>query len=433
MSLIVIGVSYRTADLATLEQVVLSASAKEHIANALVGNEHVSELMVLSTCNRTELYAEVGTFHGAVTSISEALAAATAMPLPQLRDHLYVHFEERAVAHLFSVAAGLDSMAIGESQVLGQLRTAMREAQAAGGLGTALTEFVQHALRVGKRAHAETGLDQVSRSLVEHALDVAADRLGSLDQLSALVIGAGSMSGLAAHTLKRAEIGTLHIVNRTMGRGVRLAEATGATAVSWDRLPGLISEADIVISCTGAVGHIVVPQLLGRDGSHARPAVLIDLALPRDVDPACAQLDGVTVLTLDELGARTAAQAPAHDSLRVVQELVTAEVAEFVVLRRAAAVGPTVAALRARAAGVVDTEMNRLTHRLDLDEAQTAAVHQTLHRVAEKILHSPTVRIKQLVGEEPGQGQDYAALMRTLFDLDPHDARVSALPDGDLR
>ncbi|MEO8750167.1 MAG: glutamyl-tRNA reductase [Allobranchiibius sp.] len=433
MSLIVVGVSYRTANLETLERVVLSAAAQEHIAASLAGNEHVSELMVLSTCNRTELYAEVGTFHGAVTSISEALAAATGMPMPQLRDHLYVHFEDRAVAHLFSVAAGLDSMAIGESQVIGQLRTAMRAGQAAGRLGTALTELVQHALRVGKRVHTETALDLVSRSLVEHALDIAADRLGELGQATAVVIGAGSMSGLAAHTLMRADIGTLHIVNRTPERAARLAQATGGIPATWEQLPSLVAQADIVISCTGAAGHIVVPQFLA-EREAASPVVLIDLALPRDVDPSCAQLDAVTVLTLDELGARTALNGPARDSMRVVQDMVTAEVAEFLVHRRAAAVGPTVAALRARAAGVVEREMDRLSGKVELDLTQAAQVRQALHRVAEKILHTPTVRIKQLVGEEqvPGQGQqDYTALMRTLFDLDPHEHRVSALPDGE--
>ena len=434
MSVIVIGISHRTADLATLERVVLNDAQQDRIGRSLVGNEHVSELLVLSTCNRTELYAEVGTFHGAVTSISETLAAVTGMPLPALRDHLYVHFEDRAVAHLFSVAAGLDSMAIGESQILGQLRTSMRAAQDAGRLGSSLSVLVQHALRVGKRVHAETDLDTVSRSLVEQSLGIAQEHLGALSAQSAVIIGAGSMSALAAHTLTRAGVGGLTIINRTPEHGRRLAASTGSTARPWAELADAVAAADIVISCTGAVGHILVPHLLNADGPLARPMVLIDLALPRDIDPSCGQLDGVTLVTLDELGAHATADGPQRDSLRVVQDLVTAEVAEFLVLRRSAAVVPTVSALRVRAADVVDAEMDRLGSRMQLTEAQLAQVRQTLHRVTEKILHTPTVRMKQLAGEE--HGQDYAALLRTLFDLDPHDVRVSQvprLPDGDSR
>lgn len=438
MSVIVIGVSHRTADLETMEHVVLSSVQSRQIADALVSNEHVSEIFVLSTCNRTELYAEVGTFHGAVTSISESLAAVTGLPLPQLRDHLYVHFEDRAVAHLFSVAAGLDSMAIGESQILGQLRSAMRSARDAGHLGPSLSELLQHALRIGKRVHAETDIDTVSRSLVEQALIVAGDRLGPLHSLPAVIIGAGAMSSLAAHTLSRAGLTDVTIVNRTPEHATRLAAATGASTRPWSQLNEAIADADIVLSCTGAVGHIVVPQHVQPADRSGRPVVMVDLALPRDVDPACGALQGVTVVTLDELGVSTASDAPQRDALREVQHLVTAEVAEFLTLRRSAAVVPTVAALRVRAAAVVDAEMERLDSRMDLTEADAAQVRLALHRVTEKILHTPTVRMKQLAGEDQGPGQgnvhDYAALMRTLFDLelDPHEPRVARLPGGDL-
>ncbi len=430
MSLLVIGISHHTADLATLERVVLDPVRQEHLARSLFGDEHVSELLVLSTCNRTELYAEVGTFHGAVTSISEALAGATGVPLPALRDHLYVHFEDRAVAHLFSVAAGLDSMAIGESQILGQLRVAMRSAQDGGRLGSSLSELVQHALRVGKRVHAETDLDTVSRSLVEQALGIAQEQLGALSAQSAVVVGAGSMSGLAAHTLARAGVGRLTVVNRTPERGERLATATGGAARAWADLADAMADADIVLSCTGAVGHVVVPHQLTATGPRTRPVVLIDLALPRDIDPSCADLPGATLVSLSELGARTTSDDVRRAALVAVQELVTAEVAEFLVLRRSAAVVPTVAALRSRAAGVVQSELDRLSARLELDDTQRDQVRLALHRVAEKILHTPTVRMKQLAGQD--HGQDYTALMQTLFDLDPHEQRVSQLPQGEV-
>ncbi len=432
MSVIVVGVSHRTADLATMERVVLSSVQSAQLTHSLAGHEHLSEMFVVSTCNRTELYAEVGTFHGAVTSISESLAAITGLPLPQLRGHLYVHFEDRAVAHLFSVAAGLDSMAIGESQILGQLRSSMRAAQNAGLLGPSLSELLQHALRVGKRVHSETDIDMVSRSLVQHALAVARERLGDLPSRRAVVIGAGSMSALAAHTLARAGLRNITIVNRTPEHAARLAAATGGNPRPWSQLDEAIAGADIVFSCTGAVGHIVVPQLVTPQQRSGRPVVLIDLALPRDVDPACGDLEGVSLVTLDELGPGAATDEPQRNALLDVQHLVTAEVAEFLTLRRSASVVPTVAALRMRAAAVVDVEMERLDARIELTEADVAQVRLALHRVAEKILHTPTVRMKQLAGEDQGRGQDYAALMRMLFDLEvnPHEQRVSQLPEG---
>ncbi|TWE06903.1 glutamyl-tRNA reductase [Rudaeicoccus suwonensis] len=433
MSLIVIGISHRTCDVDLLERAVLSPEQVHELAQALDTNEHVGEAVVLSTCNRIEVYAEVGTFHGAVTSITESFAAATRIPVHELRDHLYVHFEDRAVAHVFHVAAGLDSMAVGESQILGQLRSALSLAQEGAHLGPALSALLQQALRVGKRVHAETDIDTVSRSLVERSLLQAQAVLGDLGHQQALVIGAGAMSGLSAHTLARAGVGGLTVINRTAAKAQRLAEATAGVARGWDELADAVTGADIIVSCTGAVGHVLDAATVT---SSDRARVLIDLALPRDIDPALAALPGITLLSLEDLGAVSAADADERAQVRAVEDLVTAEVAEFLVGRRAAAVAPTVAALRARAADVVALELGRLGQRIDLSEADAAQVQMTIHRVVEKILHTPTVRIKQLAGEEQG-GQDYAALLRTLFDLDPHQTRVAAIPtlppDGGVR
>jgi glutamyl-tRNA reductase len=438
MSLVVIGLSHRSAPLALLESLSVGNAASALDAAVRAG-ESIEEALVLATCNRVEVYAEASMFHAAVNDIGQALATHAGLPLPELRRHLYVHYEDRAIAHVFSVACGMESMAIGEGQVLGQMRTALRSFQATSHAGGALADLFQHALRVGKRAHAETGLDRVGRSLVETGLARASELVGPVDAARVLVVGAGAMSSLVATTVARSQPVDLAIVNRSTGSALRLAHATGARALRLDALPQALAEADIVVSCTGAVGS-VVPYAAARDAwgeRGGRAQVYLDLALPRDVDPQVSSLPGVSVVDLAEVGALLAesdisASGTATDTtaqLQAVRDLVTAEVAAYLTTRRAHTAAPTVAALRSSAAAVVAGELSRLDQRLpNLDEAARAEVQLTVHRVVEKLLHTPSVRVKQLAGTE--SGGDYAAALRELFDLDPREiAAVSVPPD----
>ncbi len=431
MSVLVIGLSHHTTPISLLEAAATASSVE--LAARVRGSDAISEVVVVATCNRLEVYAEAVTFHGAVAAIGESLASASGIALSELSAHLYVHYEDRAVAHAFSVACGLDSMAVGEAQVLGQMRDALRAAQRTGTAGESLNSLFQQALRVGKRAHTETAIDQVSQSLVEAGLDAARDVVGPLAQNSVLVVGAGGMSSLAATTVARQGVGTLTIVNRTAAKARRLAEATGATALDMTDLEPALATADIVITSTGALGHLITLEQVtrARQDRTVGPQVFIDLGLPRDVDPAVALLPGVRVVSLVELGERLAAES-ATDTLPEVQavaDLVTGEVAGYLTARMAKAVAPTVAALRSRAADLVEAEMARLDQKLPhLDSETRSEVQRTVHRVVEKLLHTPTVRIKELSSE--GDGGDYAAVLRELFDLDPHDvAAVSVPPD----
>jgi glutamyl-tRNA reductase len=429
VSVVVLGLSHRSAPITVLESVALDADRAAALARAVRSGENIGEAVVLATCNRVEVYADAATFHGAVTEIGDALAAAAGVPLADLREHLYVHYEDRAIAHAFSVACGLDSMAVGEGQILGQLRDALRAAQADGQAGGALSSLFQQALRVGKRAHAETGIDRVSVSLVESGLEHAARTLGPLEGTRVLVVGAGSMSSLAATTVSRLGARDLVIINRTADKAERLAAATEGRALPFEALDEALAEADLVISCTGAVGHVVgaaaVAAAVAVRGGV--PQVYVDLALPRDVDPAVGALPGVQVFGLGELGEAMAAAGESTPHLKAAQDLVVAEVAAYLTGRRAQAVAPTVAALRSRAADVVAAEMNRLEQRLpSLGEQTRAEVQLAVHRVVEKLLHTPTVRVKELAGE--GQGGDYAQALRDLFDLDPHDVAAVSVP-----
>lgn len=422
MSIIVIGLSHKTASIDTLEQVALDGDARELLLSSLDRGEHVGEALLLDTCNRIEVYAEAHTFHGAVTEIGESLAGATGLPLRELRDHLYVHYDDRAVAHLFQVSAGLDSMAVGEAQILGQLRESLHTGRESGRIGSVLDGLIQQALRVGKRAHSETDIDTVSRSLVERGVHLAEEHIGPLGRQRVLVVGAGAMSSLAAHTISRTGAAELTVINRTFETARRLADATGGRALPWDALSAALGEADLVISCTGSVGHVIELDHLPAAADQHRQAY-IDLALPRDVAPEIGERVGVRVLSLGDLG--TGVEGSAEQQVRAVQDLVTGEVADYLVARRAASVAPTVALLRSRAADVVAAELSRLQQRAPgLSDDDQAQVQLTVHRVVEKLLHTPTVRVKQLAGE----GHDYTAALRELFDLDQRETATVATP-----
>lgn len=426
MSLLVVGLSHRSAPVELLERATLSGDRGAQLDEALRRGDHVNEWMVVSTCNRVEIYGEVATFHGAVTQMSESLCAATGLDLAEVGDSLYAHYEERAVAHLFSVAAGLDSLAVGESQILAQLRTSLQDGREHGHLGRALENVAQQALRVGKKVHAETGIDTVSKGLIERGVALAEQRIGPVTQVPVAVVGSGAMSALTAHTLTRMGVTDITIVSRTLENAQRLATATGASARPWDERHDVIAGARFVVSCTGAVGHVIGADEVRAGRSDDSPAqVFLDLALPRDVDPAVGDLAGVEAFWLDDLRAVGEADG-SRTELEAVESMVTEEVAEFALSRRAAAVGPTVAAIRRYAADVVAGELERMDARIELDEKQRAQVQLTIHRIVEKLLHTPTVRMKELATSD--DGGDYTKLLHTLFDLDPFVSQVSNIP-----
>jgi glutamyl-tRNA reductase len=419
VSVLVVGLSHRSAPVDLLERVALPAEGVTKLLADVLASDHATEAFVLSTCNRVEVYAEVDKFHGGLAQASELLARRAGIDLDELTPHLYVHYEDRAVSHLFSVACGLDSMVVGESQVLGQVRVALRTAQDAGAAGRQLGGLAQQALRVGKRARTETGIDRAGRSLVTAGLEVAGQVLGPLDGTEVLVVGAGAMSALAATVVAQGGAARVVVANRTLERAERVAAAVGGEAVPLDSLPAALATADLVVSCTGAVGHVLDAATLTAAvaGRPDRPLVVLDLALPRDVEPEAHDLPGVTVVDLETLAGALATSEHAAD-VEATREIVVEEVAAFLGWQRAVSVAPTVVALRDMADSVVRAELVRLTGRLpDLDPHARAEIEQTVTRVVDKLLHAPTVRVKQLA-EEPG-GQSYADALNKLFGLDP--------------
>jgi glutamyl-tRNA reductase len=427
VSVLLFGVSHRSAPVSVLEQLSTDESEQVKIVDRLMQSPLVTEAMVLSTCNRVEVYAVVDAFHGGLSAIGQVLAEQSGMSLGDLTKYAYVRYSEAAVEHLFAVASGLDSAVVGEQQVLGQVRRAYAAAEANRTVGRVLHELAQRALAVGKRVHSETGIDAAGASVVSVALGMADVKLGGLKGKTAVVVGAGAMGALSAAHLTRAGIRDIHVVNRSLPRAQRLARkiresGAAAEALSLDRLASALADADVVVSCTGAVRPVVsladVHNALAATRRYEAdlPLVICDLGMPRDVDPAVAGLPGVWVVDMDRVQREPSARAAAADA-EAARHLVAAEVATYLAGERMAEVTPTVTALRQRAADVVEAELLRLDHRLPgLESTQRDEVARTVRRVVDKLLHAPTVRIKQLASA-PG-GDSYAEALRELFELD---------------
>jgi glutamyl-tRNA reductase len=428
MSVLVVGISHKTAPVAILERVALDPERATKLLREVADLEHVTETTVLSTCNRTEIYTDVDRFHGSVESISRILGELAGQAPEDVLAHLYVHYDDAAVSHLFHVAAGLDSMVPGESQILGQTREALRLGQEHGAIGPALNVLFQQALRVGKRSHAETDIDRVAPSLVAYALDRAAEHVGEIAGKHVVIIGAGSMASLTAATASRAGAASITVANRTPERATRLAQQYAAKAIALSDLKSFTGPIDVLVSCTGSAGVLIDVEAVSSRRRDDRPLAVIDLALPRDVAPEVAELPGVRLIALDTLAEELESSAGGAD-VEGVRLIVGQELAAFLTARRSQSVTPTVVALRTMATGVVEAELARLMSRMPhLDDTSRAEVEKTLRRVAEKLLHQPTVRVKELANDSGAVS--YAAALAELFALDPEAVEAVTRVEG---
>ncbi len=411
MTIVSVGWSHRSASLDLLERVAV-AGADVPALIAAISEPPVTGVLALSTCNRLELYADVSSFHPGIDALLRAVAWTSGVEVEELAATTVVRHDHAAVAHLLTVACGLESIAVGEVQIIGQLRSALKVSQDAGRSSGPLVSLATRALRVAKHAHADTDLDHVSPGLVDAGLARVHDRLGDPARLRHVVVGAGSMNGVTVATLVRAGAEQVTVVNRSLERAQHLAASYGVTAAAWGDLAGLVATADVVWTATGAPDYVVTPGILGV---RSRPRVLVDLAMPRDVHPACAELPGVDVVDLDGLAGVLARLG--RGSLADVRSMVAAEVDGWMVEQRERSIAPTVTALRSRADDIVELELARLRAKLgESGEHAAAEAERMVHRVVDKLLHTPTVRVRELV-DAPAESMSDA--LRLLFDLEP--------------
>ncbi|MCU0268528.1 MAG: glutamyl-tRNA reductase [Acidimicrobiales bacterium] len=419
MSVVVIGLNHRTVPLDLLERVTVDDARLPKALHDVVGREHVSEAVVLSTCNRTEIYVMAERFHGAYADVRNFLSELAYLPPDLFADHLYVHFDEEAVDHLFRVAAGLDSAVVGEAEILGQVRTAWERSQDEGACGSALNLLFRHALEVGKRARTETGIGRNIASVSTAAVAMSDSRLDGLSGRRILVLGAGEMGEGMVRALVAAGVDDVRIANRTWERSIDLAARVGGRAVRLAELNDALAEVDLLLTGTGAhslmLEHGDLARVMGT--RHGRPLLIVDVAVPRDVDPSAADLPGVTLLDMDDLRAfAEAGQAERRREVVAVEAMVADEVERYVAVATAREVAPLISSLHERADAVRRAELERYRGRLgELDDRQAAAVEALTQGIVAKLLHDPTVGLKGAAGSP--RGERLAEALRDLFDL----------------
>lgn len=420
MSIVVIGINHRTSPLPLLEKVAVSEVSMPKALHGLSVRDNIREVVLLSTCNRTEVYAVAEKFHGAYGDIRDFFAEISGLDADDLHPHLYSHHDDAAVTHLFDVTSGLDSAVLGETEILGQVRDAWNVALSQGSSRSTLNLLFRYALEVGKRARTETGISRSTASVSHAAVEMTNDILGSVSGKRVLVVGAGTMGDGVATALARAGANDVTVVNRTELRGAHLADKVGAKVAPFDQLADQLALSDVVVTCTGAGDVIITKDLLASaraQHSQTNPLLIVDIAMPRDVDSAVAQIDGVVLRDMDDLGqwAARGAQHRAGEATHV-RRIVAEEVERFTMDNAARQAAPLVAQLRENIEGIRQSELERFAPRLaSLTPEQREAVEALTNGIVSKVLHSPSVQLKDAAGTP--QGERLSAAVRDLFNL----------------
>jgi glutamyl-tRNA reductase len=418
--ILALGVSHRTAPLELRERLALPEGRATGVVNELRAGEQVQEAAALSTCNRTELYLVVSDPVEAESAALSVLARQADIRPTELVGHLYSLRGPEAAQHLFRVTAGLDSMILGEAEIQGQVKRAYELALVEGATGPVLNRLFRGALAAGKRARTETAVSEKGVSISSVAVELAQRTLGDLAQRRVLVIGAGETAELTARALMARGVQTVFIANRRYDRAIGLAQRFGGQAVRFDALPEQLEQADIVVSATNSPHHIVEPDELrnvmaGREG---RPLLIIDLAVPRDVDPACRAIPTVTLHDVDDVQGIVERNASGREvEARRAESVLEGELAAFERWLGSLEVLPTIAALRDRANEIVRRVLAENASRWEsLSEADRARLEKMAAAIASRILHEPTLRLKRSVDDEDAYVNVNA--LRELFGLD---------------
>lgn len=419
---VILGVwaTHHLLPMSRLERLTVPPERAPQVLRLLAGLPGIRETLLLSTCNRVEAYVclePTAAPRAVASAVVEVLAGPAGPDVDQVRDLFVVGSEPDAVDHLFSLACGLDSMVVGEYQIVAQIRDALHAAEREGTVGSLLGALVRAAIRTSRRARTRTGIGSTGASVVSVGLRWAAESIGGLQNSSVLVVGAGRTGKLAGTLLKEAGVATLSVVGRTRSRTEHLAGLLAATAVELPALGDALADTDLVVSATGSLGYVITPDHVAAAAPdrRERPLFVLDLAVPRDVDPRVADLPGVTLVGVDDIGRRLR-EVVGTDEVAQARQIVSAEVHQFLRRRKETDVVPVIIALRAAATDVVDAEVQRLHDRLpQLDQQARTETQAAMHRVMSKLIHTPTVRVKELAAR-PG-GAAYPEALAALFDL----------------
>lgn len=443
MSVLVVGMSHQSAPVALLEKLSMDETVQNGTCRAMVSAGSLSEAMIISTCNRLEVYTVTNSFHTGVQDVVRNLAEVSGVEEEKLRSYLYVRYADAAAEHLMMVTSGLDSMVVGEQQIIGQVRAAYQFASEQGTVGPRIHALAQSALRTGKRVHSETEIDEAGSSMVSFAFDQALSRMGREDLAGkrVLILGAGAMASLAATDAGR--LGAqLIIANRTIARAERVAQhaheaGVYADVIDFSERAQALRDVDVAISATGAQGFTITAADVERYHVADRELMLVDLSLPRDIDDAVAEAEGVDLVNIERLSNSlqaadtdlAAGTSPHAQARRIVSEELEAYASE----QRVRDVVPAVSALRKRAANLVQCEVARMEQKHpELDERQMGDINRALKRVADKLLHEPTVRAKQLAANSGTVSHETA--LQELFGLHLEGSGVAVdmaeLPDA---
>lgn len=419
MSLIVVGLNHRTAPVDVLERVAVSGPDLPKVLLDLSQREHLHEAVLLSTCNRTEVYARCTRFHAAVDDVRASILRHADLSEDALTEHLYTYYDDAAVAHLFGVAAGVDSMIVGEGEILGQVREAWRASEAEATTGTALARAFRQAVEVGKRARTETTIGERKVSIASAAVELASRNLGSLQGRRILVLGAGEVGEGMAVALAGSSVRDVIVANRSPERASGLAERVGGRAVSIDDARSALVDVDVLLASTAATDLLFersdFETLMAKRAD--RPLLIVDVAVPRDVDPGVSEIPGVTLLDIDSLKSFTDESMEQRlGEVGTVRAIITDELDRYRAERSAREVAPLVTALRERAEEIRAAELDRWISKLDdVDDTQREALDRVTRALVNKLLHEPTVRVKDAAGSD--SGEIYVDVLRALFDL----------------
>ncbi|MBA2272406.1 MAG: glutamyl-tRNA reductase [Actinobacteria bacterium] len=421
MPVVLVGLNYKTAPLDLLERLFIPQERLPKALGHLATLDHVIEGVVISTCNRVEVYGAVTKFHGGVQDLRNFLAEFCHVAVEDFADHLYTYHDEAAVRHLLRVATGIDSMVVGESEILGQIRRSFSAAEQEGSAQRILGAAFRQALRAGKRARTETSIARHPVSVPSAAAELARRRFGTLTGKNVVVVGAGAMGRLAARSLMRHGVTDVTVVNRTESRGSRLASDLGAAFRSFNTLGDALAKADIVVSSTTAPSAVIDRALVHTamtNRRRERPLFIVDIGMPRDVEPDVAREPGVVLQTISDLkDVAEAGRETRLDQIPEVDAIIDQELRRFVEWERSAHVAPTASALVTAGEAIRAAEIERLAKgpaRLTPD--QVAAVDLATQRITAKLLHTPLKRARELAGSK--QGYIYLSAIRELFELD---------------